>query len=90
MNTLKILYFAAAVTMATNPAQADAPLNAAELAQLDRLGRGEIALTPAKPAAAAQSHCRLQAAMVWPNTLDAFENEMRDRQYAVCMSRGGR
>lgn len=30
--------------------------------------------------------CRLAAAAIWPNTLDAFENEMRQQAYFSCMS----
>jgi hypothetical protein len=31
------------------------------------------------------AQCRLYAANLWPDTLDAFENEMRARTYAGCL-----
>jgi hypothetical protein len=41
-----------------------------------------------QPAAANDdARCRLAAAAVWPNTADAFENDMRAQTYALCMQR---
>jgi hypothetical protein len=33
-----------------------------------------------------KDYCRLASANVWPNILDAFENEMRSRTYQACMA----
>jgi hypothetical protein len=47
-----------------------------------------LAAAALQPAAAdAAADCRLYAAMFHPNTLDAYQNELRAQEYASCMAR---
>jgi hypothetical protein len=39
---------------------------------------------------AIRSQCRLSAAILWPDTADAFDNEMRGRTYVECVTAQGR
>jgi hypothetical protein len=98
-----------AASAQTAASGADAPLSAAEQAQLERLGRGEVELMPATPPATPTApalwwdtphpeldsdtiryYCRVGAAALFPNLLDAYENELRMKTYADCVTAQGR
>ena len=44
------------------------------------------AVAQAAATAGAEETCRIRAGALWPNTLNAFENAMRDRTYRRCMT----